>query len=348
MSIRSILVIALIAFAGCKKELPPPAAESRPETPLPTETVSAEESIAPDTVLVDVNGRKFTYAEASEMISNRLAAAQGRIPPERMAGMRRQLLSGIIEQHVLRTLLLEEADRRKVEVTKDDEDKAYEKIRANLPAGKTLEEVLKTSPMGEEKMKQEIAVGIRIDKLLAESQPTNSPVTDEELTAFIEENKDRLSVPERATAQHILVATNPEDDEATRQAKKDKLEKIRQDLLKGGDFAKAALENSDCPSKQKGGDLGTFAKGQMVKPFEDAAFSQEVGAIGPIVETQFGYHIIKVTDRKEAGMASREEVSQVLAAQKRQKALKDFVEDLKSKAKIVYAKGFEPLSSELP
>jgi len=94
------------------------------------------------------------------------------------------------------------------------------------------------------------------------------------------------------------------------------------------------MENSDCPSKQKGGDLGKFGRGQMVKPFEDAAFGQEVNAIGPIVETQFGYHIIQVTSHKQAGPVPREDVVNAIKGRKQQKLLIEFVEELKGKAKI--------------
>lgn len=88
-------------------------------------------------------------------------------------------------------------------------------------------------------------------------------------------------------------------------AAKAKAEELRARLIKGEDFAKLAQENSDCPSGQRGGDLPPFSKGDMVKPFEDAAFSQKIGEIGPVVKTDFGYHIIKVTARDEkAGTAT--------------------------------------------
>ena len=99
-------------------------------------------------------------------------------------------------------------------------------------------------------------------------------------------------------ARHILVAAKPNTGHAARAEKQRVAEKIRKQLADGADFAKMARMHSDCPSKQRGGDLGTFKKGQMVKAFEHAAFTQKVNAVGPVVETQFGYHIVQVTERR--------------------------------------------------
>jgi parvulin-like peptidyl-prolyl isomerase len=98
-------------------------------------------------------------------------------------------------------------------------------------------------------------------------------------------------------ARHILVAAAPNVGDAARVESKRVAGKIRKQLIDGADFADMAAKHSDCPSKRKGGDLGTFDRGRMVKAFEDAAFSQKVNAIGPVVETQFGFHIVQVLER---------------------------------------------------
>ncbi|MBI5549497.1 MAG: ankyrin repeat domain-containing protein [Deltaproteobacteria bacterium] len=112
------------------------------------------------------------------------------------------------------------------------------------------------------------------------------------------------AAPETVTASHILIMTRPSDTADERAAKKARAEAVRQRLLAGEDFARLARETSDCPSKEQGGDLGEFRRSAMVKPFADAAFSQAAGAIGPVVETQFGYHIIKVNRRNLAEAAA--------------------------------------------
>jgi hypothetical protein len=97
--------------------------------------------------------------------------------------------------------------------------------------------------------------------------------------------------------RHILVAISPRDSATMKDTKRERAETIRKELLAGKDFAAVATSVSDCPSKAAGGDLGVFPRGKMVKEFEDAAFSQEVGKIGPVVITQFGFHIIQVLER---------------------------------------------------
>ena len=114
----------------------------------------------------------------------------------------------------------------------------------------------------------------------------------------------------------------------------------------GADFAELAKKHSEGPSGPRGGDLDFFAREKMVPPFSQAAFAMKKGEISDIVETQFGYHIIKVTDKREARTLSFEDVEKTirirLKTQKRQMAMQKFITELKKKAKIVYPEGKEP------
>jgi len=108
----------------------------------------------------------------------------------------------------------------------------------------------------------------------------------------------------------------------------------------GADFAEFAKKNSDCPSKESGGDLGTFTRGQMVKPFEEAAFSQEKNAIGPVVETEFGFHIIQVLERMSPQVAKldgemKKQIQAFLERQKQQGAFDALIKRLRAAANIV-------------
>ena len=109
----------------------------------------------------------------------------------------------------------------------------------------------------------------------------------------------RIKKPEQVKASHILVKVDAGADEAKKAEARKKIQEIQQKVKAGGDFEALATENSDCPSKAKGGDLGFFERGQMVKPFEEAAFALKPGEVSGIVETQFGYHIIKVQEKKD-------------------------------------------------
>ena len=339
----TLLLIPMFLVAGCSQDkttaaVAKPAADT-PETPtvtMPAPPQPAQPAGNPADVLVDVDGQKLTRGEAQEEARYRLAAMRSQIPPQQMGMMQQRMLGRVVDQFVAKRLLIDEADRREIEVTLEDEKSAFEKIAAGLPEGMTIEQVMKTSPIGEERMREEVLIGIRIEKLFAQMTTNEQVVTEQEIDTFIEENKESMALPERVQASHILFGIGAEADESVKAEKKTQAEEVRQELADGADFAAMATEHSTCPSKNRGGDLGTFGRGRMVKEFEDAAFSQDVDEIGPVVETKFGYHIIKVVKHDEPGQVPREKVTEQLVRQKKNKVMSTFVDDLRAKATIKY------------
>lgn len=158
-----------------------------------------------------------------------------------------------------------------------------------------------------------------INKVLASVK-----LTDEEIANFYEANKERFVKPESASAKHILVDT---EEKAT-----ELLNKINNNEVS---FEEAAREHSSCPSKDADGDLGTFPRGQMVPEFEEAVFSMDKGEVRGPVQTQFGYHLIKLEDKNEGGQSELEEVKNDIAKslmyQKQNEVYSSRVNDLKSK-----------------
>ena len=163
--------------------------------------------------------------------------------------------------------------------------------------------------------------------------------TQKEISKFYKDNSEKFVAPESVHVRHILVAVNKGDNDKVKAEKKEKIENLRKQLLKGDDFAELARKNSDCPSKEAGGDLNFIRKGQTVKPFEDAAFSQEKNVIGPVITTEFGYHIIQVLDKKPAKKIALETVKDKIYAyleqQKKSEAFTDVLKNLQQKAKII-------------
>lgn len=148
-------------------------------------------------------------------------------------------------------------------------------------------------------------------------------VSEEELKAFYEANPQNFTRGESVGAKHILV-----DSE-------EKCSEILDEIVNGKEFEEAAKEYSSCPSGSRGGDLGEFGKGQMVKEFEDAAFAAEIGHIVGPVKTQFGYHLIKVEKKNEASVSAFEEVKETirrnLTQQKQHEAYNAKVAEMKEK-----------------
>lgn len=337
-----ILLLVIVTAVGCneRKSVEAPAAKTASVPFKPALAVSKPMGNPAD-VLVDIDGTKLTRGEASVNVEKELARYEGMVPPERLESVRARLLDDSVEQFVAHTLILKEIDKQSIVITPEDEKAGYEEIKKSLPAGVTIEDIIKSSPMAEQQIRDQIRTMLKADKMLGD----HIKVSDEELVAYTEKNKERLVLPENVHARHILIATTETDTEQTKAEKKKKAEGIRQELVKGADFAELAAKNSDCPSKQRGGDLGSFpreGKGAPVKPFADAAFSQEIKAIGPVVETQFGFHIIQVLEHSQGGPVPREQVASMLKNQKRQKALEDLVQELKAKAKIKYLEPKSP------
>jgi peptidyl-prolyl cis-trans isomerase C len=215
-----------------------------------------------------------------------------------------------------------------------------EEMKSQLPAGVTMDELIKKNRIDVAKMRDDIGMNIKINKLIEKALGGKIKITDKETADFYEKNKDKFTKPETVHARHILVSRVPADTEKNLTDKKAKAEDLRKKLLGGADFADLAAKNSDCPSKQAGGDLGTFTRGQMVKPFEDAAFSQEKNAIGPVVETDFGFHIIQVLDHQASQVVkldtdTKQRINTYLESEKRKSAFDGIVKGLKAAANIV-------------
>jgi peptidyl-prolyl cis-trans isomerase C len=173
-----------------------------------------------------------------------------------------------------------------------------------------------------------------IDKQLADK----ATVSDEEIKTYYNSNPESFKQPEQVKASHILIKVDPKADEAQRAQARKKIEEVQQRVKKGEDFAALAKEFSQCPSSAQGGDLGYFGRGQMAKPFEDAAFAMAPGEVSNIVETNFGFHIIKTVDKKSESVMAYEDVKEKLGQYLKQNKLKDqvkvYVGQLKEKAKV--------------
>ena len=163
-------------------------------------------------------------------------------------------------------------------------------------------------------------------------------VSDKETRAYYDANQAAFKQPEQVKASHILIKVGPQADEPQKAAARKKIEEIQQKVQKGDDFAALAKEFSEGPSSAKGGDLGYFRKGQMMKPFEDAAFALKPGEVSDIVETSFGYHLIKLADKKPESTIAYEDIKAKIQEYLKQKKVGEQVElyiaDLKGKAKV--------------
>lgn len=236
-------------------------------------------------------------------------------------------------------LKLAEADGYKPDPAKAEEE--FKKLTAQIPP-EQLAETLAKQGMTEEAIKTRIAMGLAIQKWIEDKVSSSIKISDADAEKFYRENQERFKKPETVRASHILIKVDELDPEKakgmTDDQKKKANEELKQQALKkakdilarlkqGEDFAKLATENSACPSKEKGGDLGAFERGKMAEEFEKAAFSLKPGEMSDVVETEFGYHIIKTTEKKESEFMPLQDVKSFLVEGLKNQKVSEIVQE---------------------
>jgi len=328
-----------------EKAAPAPAAAVMPMV-APAPAAEAAPANTPATVLVKVNDKTITQGDVDSEIAeiSKMMQSRGR-SGDQFAMMLPTIRPQVIDSLVVRALLADEFAKKKITVGDDEINKEIAKIKDTLPKGKNLEELLKNNGVSEKSFREDIMEQLKLSKLLGIGEPN-----EKEMKEFYEKNKSRLyEAPETVKARHILLAVDATDDAAKKAVKKEKAEALRKQLVdaKGANFAKLAQDNSDCPSKSMGGDLGEFRKGQMVPAFEAVAFSLKTNEISAVVETDFGYHVIQMTEHNAPRTVAFDEVKPQIAAQYKGRQLQEkagpFIQELREKAKITYQNGAEPV-----
>lgn len=325
-------------------EPPKSAVSADTNQPAPVTAPKSDLTPAPDTVLVKIDGQAITQADLDNEINQIRQMMEGRGgSPQQFEAMLKNIKPQIMEGIIVRKLIARECEREKITVTPEETAKEIETFQANLPKKISLDDFLKQNKITREVFERDVNEQLKIEKLLKISAPT-----DEEVKAYYDENKTaQFEMPETVTARHILVAFDSADDAAKKDAKKKKAEDLRKKLNEGGDFAKLAEENSDCPSKARGGNLGEFPRGNMVPAFEQVAFSLKTNEISGVVETEFGYHIIQTIGHNPPRTKPLEEVKGQIAFRLKGKQVQEklgvLVKKLKDTAKIEYTKEGESL-----
>ena len=312
----------------------PAPAEAAPATVAGDEAAPAAPAADPAAVIATVNGNAITEGDIQGMIDRFMAQMGGRMPPGQLDAVLPQIRENILNELIMRQIMRDAVVAAGIELTDEEYQHDLGELAEALPEGITVEQYLEESGATEDELREQM----KMRRLILRQVETAGEPSEEEIRAFYDENRDGFAQPETVTASHILIAFADGDDDAAKAAKRERLAGIRQQILDGADFAELAAANSDCPSKNNGGDLGSFGRGQMVPPFEDAAFSQEPGQVGDIVETSFGYHLIKVTDHQEGKTPDFDEVkdriAELLSAQRQRLVVAQYLEGLQKSAQI--------------
>ena len=309
--------------------------------------------VVKDIILATVNGDKITQTEVNKVVQAQMQQMMQygqKIPQDQLAqmaaGMTKQAVDMLVDMKILDQAIAKSGlDITKADLKKYITQQINEMLAGSPMSFKDYEKMLKErSGMSFDEMldketarpeaKRTVLQSLYVEK----KDPKALVITDKEVSDFYTKNKARFSTPEQVQASHILIKVAKDATPEQKAEAKKKLEDLKKQIDKGADFAKLAKANSACPSSAQGGDLGMFGKGQMVPAFETTTFAMKVGEVSGIVETQFGYHLIKKTGDNPAKVTSLKEVAGGIKAQlKMQKSFKAqqaIIEVLKKDADI--------------
>jgi peptidyl-prolyl cis-trans isomerase C len=297
----------------------------------------AGEKQAPEDNVAVVNGSVITRADFDgEMtrVQQRLLRMGKSLSDSQLSDIKKRVLEDLIN----RELLYQESQKQGITVDEAAIDEQVKKLKGRFSSATEFKSALSKANLSEAALRSQFKRGMAIQQLIDKQFVQKITVSDEESRAYYDGKPDLFKQPEQVRASHILIKVDPEADESRKAEARKKLEMIQKRLQKGEDFAALAKEFSEGPSRGKGGDLGYFRRGQMVKAFEEAAFTLRPGEVSDIVETKFGYHLIKVIDKKPEKTIAYKDVKDrlgdYLKREKVQKEVRLYVEKLKEKAKV--------------
>jgi len=348
---RAISIFFVVMLAACSRST---AANAKPQaTPAPASAPAPAQGTPPPAaalqqppavkavpaqlpeIVARVNGEAINGTELENAVKGLEGRAGGPVP----ADQRDRVYRGVLDDMIGYKLLIQEAKARKIAVPDAEVEAQIAQIRSQFPNQQQFEQALAAQKMTLEAVRNDARSEMSVEKLVEGEIAAKVAVKPEAVSDFYQKNQDKFQQGPRVRASHILITVPQNADAATKQQAKTKAEGILKDLKGGKDFAATAKENSQDPgSAVNGGDLGFFEQGQMVPPFEQAAFALKPGEMSELVESQFGYHIIKVAEKQAQRVVPLEEakgqIEQYLGQQNRQAETQAFVNALKAKAKI--------------
>ena len=297
----------------------------------------AEEKKPADAKVAEVNGVVISQEQFDKELEIHLerVSRQGRqLSDDQLTTLKKDVLEGLIE----REILFQESQKTGIKIQDQAVDEQLAAIKKRFPSEAEYNNALSKMNLSEAEVKTQVARGLAIRELIDQQITSKIEITDEESKAFYDGNLQLFKQPEQVKASHILIKVDAAATDTQKAEARKKIDAVQQKLKDGGDFAELAKEYSEGPSNSRGGDLGYFKRGQMVKPFDDAVFAMQPDEVSDIVETRFGYHIIKVYEKKpEQTLAYadvKDQLNQQLKQEKVEKEATKYIDQLKKDAKI--------------
>jgi len=290
-------------------------------------------------VVLTVNGDAIHSSDINLAVQNVAArmGGQGASPGQE------EVMQAATEQVIGIKLLAQEARRQEIKTDPEHIDELMQQMESQAGDRAALEAGIQRLGMSYAGLRNAIQESELVRGLIDTQIRPGVEVTDQEVSEFYADNPEMFETPERVHARHILFEAGADATDEARAAARQKAVDARKRALSGEDFAELAKELSEGPSAADGGDLGFFSADRMVEPFSKAAFALAAGEISEVVETRFGFHVIKVEERQAAGLRTLEEVSEpvqrMLVEREATELTAALVEKLRTQATIVSPEG---------
>lgn len=283
-----------------------------------------------------VDGAQLLQRDLDETIAALIpqASYHQNVTPDKMEEIRKQALENLIREE----LFYRAALKKGYNVPKAEITQRFAEIRKRYPTRKAFQEALKQYDISESGLRKKIEHMKLAELYLQEEVLKKSVLKERDLLDYYQRNKDKFQKPEAVRLSHILIKVPPTAQKDEKDTLRKKAEDLLKKLQKGDDFAKLAWDNSDDPSRVKGGDLGEVHRGRLEPEVENPAFALKKGEMSGIVTSIYGFHILKAVDKLPPRQLSFEEIKDKLQKELeekgREKRLADLVKNLKAKAKI--------------
>lgn len=317
----ALLVAVTVGLAGCGGE----------------EDSTAQSETDDSSVAIKVGNESMTMGEFNDQLDQRLQRIKQRLKQlpesqrEKQLERYRQRFKQRMAQQMETQLTLEHfVNQSDITVSDAEIEDQMSQIKEQFPDEKTMKKALKKQGQSLDSLRERIRERLKMQKFI-EQETGEIDVSPEEAKEYFEENRSEFDQPEQVKARHILI----KDDTGA----EERIKELKSRLDQGTDFAELAGSESEGPSAKKGGSLGFITQDRMVEPFSDAAFNLAPGEVSDPVKTQYGWHLIKVDEKKDAQSAEYDDVSdtivQQVRSQKRQEQSQQLIQDLKSQVEIV-------------
>lgn len=300
------------------------------------ETSSKEKQQMKDDIAI-VNGVALSRTGFNDEVARyqqQMRMSGQQMNPEDVQAVKERVLESMVDHELLK----QEAAKLGIKASEDETNAQINKLKQRFPNEQEFKNTLQKMNLTETQLHTQIQQDLSIRKMIDQQIASKVSIPAPEVKEFYDSHPDLFKTPETVRASHILIKVDPKASNEEKAKARERITGIQQRIKKGEDFAALAKETSECPSGANGGDLDFFQRGQMVGPFEQAAFALQPGTVSDIVETQFGYHLIKVTDRKDASTVSFDEIKgRIEAHLKQQKVdalLTEHLKELKASAQI--------------